>query len=268
MTFNGRPAPAAETHWIIARPAFPASWVVVAILGGAGVIFGLVVAGFAPTTGLVLMAAGLLVALSPLLFRVDAVAERFTGWTAPVLEITPWPLRLGSPATVVYRRRPLRAGVLNTLAGGPTVEVALVCQELVRYTVGSSTRTDTNEVARLRASTPAEVVGADTLAGKIGPTGVAVGSGAGPAVEAVFQLTIPVDLGGPTLALTHNRIDWWLETQLGAPFGKRTSAKVELIVPGAIDRNAVLGEGGDTGSGRRDNRDWTDGLGSDPGAAE
>jgi hypothetical protein len=118
----------------------------------------------------------------------------------------------------------VNTNALNTLAGAPAVLAELVCQEWVRYTVGTTTRTDTDDVVRLRASTPGRVV----------PDGV----------EAVFELTIPVDIGGPTLQLDNNRVGWWLETRLGDPFGRRTAAKVDLVVPGVVDRDAVMGEGG------------------------
>lgn len=231
MSSHGRPAPAPKTGTFVGQPAFARGNVAAAIIFGAitGVI-GLILTGVAAQdtgllrfVGLGLLTIGILVAVVPLVIRVEGVATRLTGWSHPTLEITPWPLPLGSPADVVYRRTPVKASTVNTLAGAPELVAELVCEEWVQYTVGTSTHTETDEVVRRRASNPGQITG--------------------DRIEATFQLTVPVDMGGPTLSLRNNRVTWTLETRLGEPFGSRTATKIDLIVPTVIDRDAVMGEG-------------------------
>ncbi len=213
----------------VAQPALP-------VPGCAAVFIGLVLIpiglGLASTSwplraiGLLLILVGVLVATAPLLVRSEALIARVTGWRPPTVEISPWPLPLGSPASVVYRRRPAKPRTLNSLAGSPDLLAELVCQEWVRYTVGSSTRTKTEDVVRLQASSPTTVITTPETE-----------------LMASFALTIPVDVGGPSFSLDNNRVSWWLETSLGDPFGRRTWTKVDLIVLPVIDREAVIGEG-------------------------
>jgi len=232
MSSHGRPASAPGTTTIVAQPAFARGNVAAAIIFGAiAAVIGLILTGVAAQgtgllrfVGLGLLAIGFFVAVVPLVLRVEGVATRLTGWSHPTLEITPWPLPLGSPAVAIYRRTPVKANTVNVLAGAPDLEAELVCEEWVQYTVGTSTHTETDEVVRLRASTPGQIIG--------------------DGIEAVFQLTVPVDMGGPTLSLRNNRVTWTLETRLGEPFGARTVTKIDLAVPSIIDRDAVVGEGG------------------------
>ena len=213
----------------VAQPALPVPGCAAVFIGLVLLLIGLVLTSNPSSLrpiGLLLILLGVLVATAPLLIRSEALIARVTGWHPPTVEITPWPLPLGSPASVVYRRRPAKPGTLNSLAGGPDLLAELVCQEWVRYTVGSSTRTETDEVVRLQASSPTTVLTTPQTE-----------------LTASFGLTIPVDVGAPSFSLNNNRVSWWLETSLGDPFGRRTSTKVDLTVLPVIDREAVIGEG-------------------------
>jgi hypothetical protein len=156
------------------------------------------------------------------LARQRAVVEWVAGWSHPTLEITPWPLDLGTLATVVYRRRPRRAGALATQSGAPQVEAATICTEWVRYTVGTNTRTETNHVVDIRSTVPAQRVGEE--------------------IVATCQIAIPTDAGGPTLNLSNNRVTWTLEHELGDPYGARTRTRAEVAVRPVLDRDIATGE--------------------------
>ncbi len=231
---DGRPAPAMVSYVVEAKPTvtkviviaggvFSVVAAVVGILlwntGGSGLSYLLPrvlgVALFAPL-GLLLV--------SMLTSGSTSLPERLAGWENATIEFTPWPPQLGRTMTAVYRRRSVSARARNKLTGQVDVETELECEEWVRYTVGTDTRTETHDLVEIHTTAPA--------------TATADG------IEAVFAVRIPADAGGPSMELDHNRIRWELKMRLGHPFGKRTAAKIDLPVHPVLDVAALAGDGG------------------------
>jgi hypothetical protein len=194
------------------------------VLGFIGVIWTVLFnfGWFPGILGVVILVVSVALVIIWALARQRTVVEWAAGWSHPTLEITPWPLDLGTLATVVYRRRPRRAGALATRSGALQVEAATICTEWVRYTVGTNTRTETNRVVDIRSCVPAQCVGEE--------------------IVATCQIAIPTDAGGPTLALSNNRVTWTLEHKLGDPYGARTRTRAGVVVRPVLDRDIATGE--------------------------
>lgn len=231
------PSPSGSRQTLTAQPSLTRfgagpALIAAAVLAFIGLVWVVLAAGdawswlFGGLGTLMVVAAVALVGWA-VLVRQRGLVERIVGWSHPTLEISPWPLDLGTEATVVYRRRPRRSSVLSGAARPPKVTGALVCTEWVRYTVGTDTRTATDVVVRSESVEPGQV--------------------AGPELMAVFRVTVPVDAGGPTLRLGNNRVTWTLEHELGEPAGgrtrtNRTRTRAEVVVRPVLARDIVTGE--------------------------
>ncbi len=239
---DGRPAPAPVSQVMEAKPTVAR---IVVIIGGVlavaaaavGILLwnqgGSGLSSLAPRGLGVLLFVPLLALLVTMLSSGSAsVTERLTGWANPTVEFSPWPPQLGRTMTAVYRRQAISPRARSRLHGQVRVDAELVCEEWVQYTVGTDTRTDTDDVVKRRF----------TAAAAPAPDGV----------EAVFALAIPCDAGGPTVDLDHNKVRWRLDTKLGRPFGKRTAARIELKVEPVLDVDGLIGEGGFGGAAHPD----------------
>jgi len=223
---DGRPTPAAATHTVEAVPTtskiLVLAGIALAIAATVAAIVILATTGVGTAVLIVLIVPGL--SLIWLLRPGSArPAERVSGWRNPTLEISPWPVRLGSSVTAVYRRQPVNKRTVEKAAGSIQLDTELICEEWVQYTVGTDTRTETDDVFETSWS-EAMSVGED-------------------GVEAIIRFSIPVDRGGPSIHLDHSRLRWRVDQRLGRPFGPLTETRIDLDVVSAIDRDAVLGEG-------------------------
>ncbi len=148
-----------------------------------------------------------IIGLVVLAFRLPSFLQ-YRKWRTPEFHIDRWPLELGGRPTITYRLRPKRP---SNLPPAP-VELSISCTEVVRYSVGSESRTDRATVYRQQATATGEVT-ADGF-------------------EATFDMAIPVDAGAPSLDLGSNDITWHIEAEItgkGYPGGTRQATVV--VVP-------------------------------------
>ena len=159
----------------------------ISIVGAVGAVFTVIgVAGgpgFFTILGLVMLAA---VAVGFWLMQRESSA-----WHDAEIYFDEWPLHLGGSnriAVVRASKKPFPDAARFDL------NAVLTCTEWVEWQVGTDTRTERAKVVEIPLTIPGSVQ-TNTFVGK-------------------FDLEIPVDEGGPTLDLKHNKVSWELDIDL------------------------------------------------------
>ncbi|MEM8923162.1 MAG: hypothetical protein AAGD35_06640 [Actinomycetota bacterium] len=137
------------------------------------------------------------------------------GWRPPVVTM-PETVALGERFEVVYRRASVRPVDVSTAP----FTAHLSCTEWVAEQTGS-TRSVTTELVVERSV-----------------NGEAIGTPQG--YEARCQLTIPVEVGGPTLSLRHHRIDWTVRFDVGAEQVPDDTARYPVVVWPELDPSLAV----------------------------
>lgn len=177
-------------------------------IGGVAAL-ALVLFGRALGAGVIVLIVALAAGAVTLFFR-DSVAAALR-WHPPVIELGQTPQRLGSTARIGYRRkarRPVDVSECN-------VECRLYCEEEVTYTRGTDTVTDKKTIYEERTSS----------AGQGTPDGFA----------ADLAIHITANAGGPTIALAHNEVHWYLEITVRGARLPRDKHSFELFVGPVLD---------------------------------
>lgn len=161
-----------------AIPIFSGLWVAIVLAGTA-----LLVAGsFFWSMAFLLVGGGSAFWLIP-----NALA--FFKWHPAELVIPANAFTLGATQTVTYRRRPRKISDIAETQ----VQLTLECVETARYRVGTDTRTETATVFQQ----------AFHSSGRGTPNGF----------EAPIPVHVPSNVGGPTLQLSNNRVEWRMKVQ-------------------------------------------------------
>lgn len=182
-------------------------------------IIGSLIAAVATICAVLALASGSIV-LAIILLLVAGVAGLFgwlglrehLRWEPTELHFDEWPLALGSTNTARVRRRSKRPLADATVP----LKILLTCAEEARYTVGTDTHTATAEV--VNHSSTAEATLDDGV------------------LTASFDVTIPVDAGGPTLDLSNNKVRWYVEFE-SVDGNLLSSRKHTLLVAARLDRS-------------------------------
>lgn len=116
-------------------------------------------------------------------------ALAFFKWHPAELVIRANAFTLGATQTVTYRRRPRKISDIAETQ----VQLTLECVETARYRVGTDTRTETATVFQQ----------AFHSSGRGTPNGF----------EAPIPVHVPSNVGGPTLQLSNNRVEWRMKVQ-------------------------------------------------------
>lgn len=177
-------------------------------LGGVGLL-ALILFGRALGAGVIFVLLLLAAGAIALFFR-DSVAAAL-GWHPPVIELERTPQHLGSTARVAYRRKARRPVDVSDCS----VECRLYCEEKVTYTRGTDTVTDKKTIFEERTSSAGE------------------GTADGFAADLSIHLT--ANAGGPTIALAHNEVHWFLEITVRGPRLPRDKHSFELFVAPVLD---------------------------------
>lgn len=114
------------------------------------------------------------------------------------------PLSLGQAVNIRYRR-PIRGNYVVTSVSG-----TLICQEWVRYRVGTDTRTATNQLCSLELPSPERVVS---------PIG---------GIDVAWTITIPRNMP-PSFEATDNAVKWLL--RITAQVEKFPDPNIEILLP-------------------------------------
>ncbi len=139
-------------------------------------------------------------------------ARELQKWGPTEVHFSQWPLQLGSttPARVV---RVAKRAVPNSSFDA---EVELECEEWVRYTVGTDTRTDERTVYEHESNVAGELVNNR--------------------FEAVINIHIPANVGAPTIDLPNNKVKWTLEIDVDKLSPAISgSADFDLVVAAELD---------------------------------
>lgn len=134
-------------------------------------------------------------------------------WGPLEAHFSTWPLELGSTTPVHLIRHSKRAVPASTL----NFDVAVECEEWVRYTVGTDTRTDTNTVYRGESN--------------------AVGQLASNTFTADIEVHIPVHSGAPTFELDDNKVTWEVEIDISQLSSVSSKVSLDLIVAPVLGRS-------------------------------
>lgn len=140
-----------------------------------------------------------------------ASAMELQKWGPTEVHFAQWPLQLGSttPARVV---RVAKRAVPNASI---ETEFDIECEEWVRYTVGTDTRTDERTVYERESTVTGELVNNR--------------------FEAIVDIHIPANVGAPTIDLANNKVKWTLEIEIGEVSTISKTADFDLIVAAELD---------------------------------
>ena len=142
-----------------------------------------------------------------------ASAMELQKWGPTEVHFAQWPLPLGSTT----RARVVRVAKRAVPNASIETEVEIECEEWVRYTVGTDTRTDERTVYERESNVIGELVNNR--------------------FEAIIDIHIPANAGAPTIDLANNKVTWSLEIEIGELSTISKTADFDLLVAADLDRS-------------------------------
>lgn len=190
--YSGGLTPQAHTELVSPAKGSEAGGIVTAIAGGLAFVVAIIWATTGSQAIGFSLGIGALVCVGIGAFLIRRAQAETNAWGDFEFHFSQWGLPLGSNSVVTVIRRS-KIAIPN--ATGIQLATSIRCQEVVKYQVGTDTKTERNNV----------VIDHLQLIGSIEDN----------AFIGLLDLEIPVDRGGPSLDLDHNRIHWTLQVQPG-----------------------------------------------------